>query len=215
MRKLKAIFFDYDGVLRDSRDLLWESYDHALKAHGISISRERLLSFVHHVKDLHAEFASHIPQEEFLKSFADKRDTLLPDVRLYADATKLIRSLVAKGYQLGLITSAVTSRTLLEIEGVVDDFSVIVGGNDTANHKPHPEPVIMGLTTLKLLPHEVIMVGDTSADIVAAKTAGLAAAVGITHGMGTQELLEQADADYIIDSLQELDKVIKEIERGS
>ncbi len=215
MPKLKAIFFDYDGVLRDSRGLLWESYEYALKSHNVSVNKEDLLPFVHHVKDLHAEFAHHIPQEEFLRSFAIKRDELLPKVTLYTGVSRLARALVSKGYKLGLITSAASSRALLEVEGIIDDFSVIVGGNDTTYHKPHPEPVLMGLATLQVSPHEVIMIGDTAADIAAAKAAGLRASVGITHGMGTKEILQDAGADYIINMLQEIESVIEEIEHGS
>ena len=51
-------------------------------------------------------------------------------------------------------------------------------------------------------------VGDTLADIGAAKAAGLALSIGITHGFGTREVFEAAGADRVIDSLRELPAII-------
>ena len=56
--------------------------------------------------------------------------------------------------------------------GIADLFSVIVGFEDVMNYKPHPEGVELSLRQLKAVPQATLVVGDSAADIEAAKTAG-------------------------------------------
>ena len=54
------------------------------------------------------------------------------------------------------------------------------------------------------------MVGDAEHDITSGKNAGVAT-IGITHGFGTKEALQEARADYITDSLQGLQAIIDKL----
>ena len=51
-------------------------------------------------------------------------------------------------------------------------FSVVVGFEDVARHKPDPEGVELALGRLGVLPKEALLVGDSAADIEAARAAG-------------------------------------------
>ena len=51
-------------------------------------------------------------------------------------------------------------------------FSVVVGFEDVARHKPYPEGVELALERLGVLPEEALLVGDSAADIEAARAAG-------------------------------------------
>ena len=90
-------------------------------------------------------------------------------------------------------------------------FSIVVGGLDVANHKPYPEAVMLSLKKLKLNADQAVFVGDGAADMEAAKAADLAAAIGVTYGFGTKLNLQKAGADYLIDSITELPKLIESI----
>jgi phosphoglycolate phosphatase len=80
------------------------------------------------------------------------------------------------GVQQGLCTNKpedVTQKILhsLDIHGF---FSSIIGGDSTAQKKPHPLPLQTVMEQLGVIPHECIMVGDSSADVGAARAAGVA-----------------------------------------
>ena len=69
--------------------------------------------------------------------------------------------------------------------------------------KPDPEPVLNTLSALGFKASETLVVGDMNVDILMGKNAG-AKTCGVTYGNGTKEELEEAGADYIIDSFDEL-----------
>ena len=56
--------------------------------------------------------------------------------------------------------------------GVASLFSVVVGFEDVARHKPDPEGVELALGRLGVLPKEALLVGGSAADIEAARAAG-------------------------------------------
>ena len=56
--------------------------------------------------------------------------------------------------------------------GIWDLFPVIVGFEDVANYKPHPEGVNLAMSRLETNASETVVVGDSVADIGAAHTAG-------------------------------------------
>ena len=58
----------------------------------------------------------------------------------------------------------------LDISGF---FSCVVGGDSTEHKKPHPLPLQTCLQGLGVRPEEVLMVGDSGADVGAARAAGV------------------------------------------
>ena len=56
---------------------------------------------------------------------------------------------------------------------MIDDFSVIVGGDNVAEHKPDPEGLLNAAKSLGAEPAEVIYVGDSTTDAKAAARAGM------------------------------------------
>ena len=56
-------------------------------------------------------------------------------------------------------------------------FKISVSYQDTKNHKPHPEPLLLSAEKLGVLPEECVYVGDVENDVVAAKAAGMKAVI--------------------------------------
>jgi phosphoglycolate phosphatase-like HAD superfamily hydrolase len=70
--------------------------------------------------------------------------------------------------------------------------------------KPHPETALSILRQLSIPPQEAIFIGDTVADMMTGKKAGLALTIGILEGGITpREELEKV-ADVVLDSIREL-----------
>lgn len=211
--KLKAILFDLDGTLRDTREVIYPALEHALKEHlGKSPTREKMLPYIHYHRAIHKEFAPNIDYSEFRSTYMGKLDELRITTIAYEGANDIVKKLRTAGYKLGIVTSGPSAAEYLAGQGIADNFDVIVGGNDVKEHKPSPIPVIAALNALGIKPKEAVMIGDLQVDIIAARAAGLRATIGITHGFGTAKMLTDAGADYIIHSFKELGKALKEVE---
>ncbi len=103
-------------------------------------------------------------------------------ISLYPGVKHMLQKLHGHGVKLGIVTQKVrafelngrlagASRELEEV-GVAGLFSVVVGFEDVSNYKPHPEGVELALKRLGAGLRETLMVGDSTADIGAAKAAG-------------------------------------------
>jgi phosphoglycolate phosphatase-like HAD superfamily hydrolase len=63
--------------------------------------------------------------------------------------------------------------------------------------KPHPDPILWTAEQLEITSRDCLMVGDTTVDIRAARSAG-AQSVGVLSGFGSERELRRAGADVIL-----------------
>lgn len=110
-----------------------------------------------------------------------------------AGTIDLVHALYGR-YLLGIVSTRTAGevQVYLAQQGLAGHFAVIVGSDSTARIKPHPQPILHAARRLGLNPGHVLMVGDTAADVRAAKAAG-ALAVGVLCGFGDRADLRQAD----------------------
>jgi phosphoglycolate phosphatase len=82
-------------------------------------------------------------------------------------------------------------------------FQLIIGGDTLASKKPDPEPLLYAMGKLNGRPATTVMVGDSAADVQAAKAAGIAC-VAVTYGYNFGNPVQALGADAVVDSLSEL-----------
>ncbi len=123
------------------------------------------------------------------------------------DGASEMLSELSHRYHLGIVTtrSRAHAEAFLKQQGLTDLFQVIVGREDTWRIKPHPSPVRHAADELGLVTERCLLVGDTTADIYAARSAG-ARSAGVLCGFGTEAELERAGADLILNTTSELGK---------
>jgi len=116
---------------------------------------------------------------------------------------------LAKRFKLGIVSSRriAEERTLLEGYGLLSDFKVLVGRDTTWRIKPHPAPVLFAARALGVDPRRCLMVGDTTVDMLAGKSAGTYTAA-VLCGYGQRAELERAGADVILDSTVDIEKLL-------
>lgn len=134
---------------------------------------------------------------------------------LYPGAVELLSRLTEERIPLGLCTNKAEPITAIALDalGIRRFFRSVVGARDDLPKKPDPaalraafDPLIGGGDAT-----QVIMIGDTAADIGAARAAGCRS-IAITHGYSRVPAPELG-ADAIVDSLAEVPAAITSLIR--
>ena len=204
---VQAVIFDADGTILDTRELIFQAYEHVLSLHGYG-------------KPDREEFTGlgGVPAEKTYERFAKDHDakelTLIHRAfqnehldlgAAYEGLHDLLSKLQAADLKIGVCTSRGSNvLPLLESAGVKHYCASIVHFEMVTNAKPHPEGLLKICDEITVSPSRVVMVGDTEEDIGAGKAAGVAFTIGITHGFGSRAVLEGAGADHIVDHLSEI-----------
>lgn len=208
--KIKAIFFDFDGVIIDSETVHGKAKRLVLEKYNIP-----------HAETIFDEFKGR-PDKVFFEYVAEKLDPHGRSANFYLQEKndlfiELVREVpIMKGFRefhkkiksRGILAIMVSSTSIHSFE-LVDNihhlsqmFDLIITGADTNEHKPHPEPYIKALEISKLNRDEVIVIEDAPNGIVSAKKAGCFV-YGITSSFSRADL-HAAGADDVIDSYAEL-----------
>ena len=116
-----------------------------------------------------------------------------------------LRALKADGLLLAVVTSKIGygARAELTQAGILPLFDVIIGADDVAQHKPHPEPVLAACTQLGISPAQAVMIGDTTADVFAGRAAGARSAAAY-WGTLDADALTAAEPDYSLHAIADL-----------
>jgi phosphoglycolate phosphatase len=133
-------------------------------------------------------------------------DTAVP----VTDLVRFFGRLRQSGLVLGVATNDVTRSALATMErlGVADLLSAILGYDSVARPKPAADMVVAFCAEAAIEPGEVVVVGDNLHDLVMARAAGAALAIGVLTGNGTHEEFG-AYADHIIDSIEDLPPLLQ------
>jgi phosphoglycolate phosphatase len=214
----KAILFDLDGTLIDSAPDLATSVNAILAreglgpltveavrdmiGNGIRKLVERAFTACDVVLD-EAELDEHEASMTVIYAHNLTVETLLyPAVRDALDQAQ------RRGIRLGIVTNKPlgATRAILNHFGIAEAFGAVIGGDQDIPRKPAPEPLWAALRKLDVERDSAVMVGDSAADVAAARAAGLSViAVGGGYSRTPADAL---GADRSIPSLAELDDTL-------
>lgn len=135
-------------------------------------------------------------------------DTAVP----VTDLVSFFGGLRRSGFSLGVATNDVTRSATATMErlGVAGLLSAILGYDSVARPKPAADMVIAFCARASIEPGEVAVVGDNPHDLIMARAAGAALAVGVLTGNGTQEELGPY-ADHVIGSIEDLPRLLQSL----
>ncbi|KXK15454.1 MAG: putative hydrolase [Chloroflexi bacterium OLB14] len=100
-----------------------------------------------------------------------------------------------------------TTMAFLEQFDLVKYFDVIVTGLSAKYTKPYPDPILLAAQKMNVPPENCLMIGDTTVDIRAGKSAG-AQTVGVLCGFGEEYELRKFGADEILEDTTQLLKIL-------
>lgn len=154
----------------------------------------------------------HIPWEEALtiveqaRRAAHARVQQMDLVHPIGDVRGLFSRLRSEGLLLALATTDDRAPTLYALEklGISALLATVVCGDDGIPPKPAPDMALEICRRLGVAPHDAIMLGDTVADLLMARQAGYARAIGVTSGAASGELLAP-HADLVIPDIHAIE----------
>jgi phosphoglycolate phosphatase len=207
----RAILFDLDGTLVDSRRDIAEALGDALVAHGRErLPLERVLPLIGDGPRLLVQRALGAPHDDALVSVvlatfrARYRErpcthtTLLPGAREAIAAAPLAAVVTNKQRDVSVL--------VLEALGIAARFGAVWGGDD-GPMKPAPDGVLAVLAKLGVAPREAWMVGDGPQDVGAGRAAGCFTVA--VPGIAERDRVLAAEPDLVVESLHDVARLCR------
>jgi phosphoglycolate phosphatase len=212
----RAVVFDLDGTLVDSRRDIVGGVEVALRRHGVTpppsdviagfvgdgarLLVARSLGFGHDDARVEPVLATYL---DYYAAHPVEHTAAMPGA---------LAALAALAMPLAVCTNkprAVTAGVLAHF-GWASRFGVVVAGGDVTHNKPHPEPLLRIAEQLGLSAADLVMVGDGVQDVECGRAAG-ARTVAVLGGFGSEEKLSAARPDRLIATLFELPGALAEL----
>jgi HAD superfamily hydrolase (TIGR01509 family) len=199
----RGVILDVDGTLVDSNDAHAHAWVEAFAERGFAVSFSAVRRLIGMGGDkLIPAATGHEEDETPVAGIGERRTAIfrerwLPTVRALPGSRALVAALAARGLGLVIGTSAKKDELapLLAIAGVDDLVPLRTTSDDADRSKPEPDIVAVALGKLGLAAAEVVMIGDTPYDIVAAERAGVAT-IAVRSGGWSDAQLGAAIAIY-------------------
>jgi phosphoglycolate phosphatase len=211
----KVVVFDWDGTIMDSVHHIISCVKTATTKMGIPMpSDENIrdvigLSLQVAVQRLFPDLGM-IRQTEMFSEFRHAYFAAEQGpVPVFPNVETVLEYLLAKDIVLAVATGKgrIGLEHDLENTGLKKYFSATRCG-DEAFSKPHPSMLLELMEQLDVSPHQTIMVGDSSHDILMAKNAKVGS-IAAAYGTHPYEELIQYEPDYIIRAIEEMTTLIK------
>lgn len=216
---IKAILFDFNGVIIDDEPFQLKAAQAALQAEGITLTEQDYYdslgmddvtffrtAFTRAGHD-HTGEVLHRVLEEWTKLH---RELIREELPLFAGVVTFIKAL-SRRYPLAVVSMArrASIEHVLERAGLEKSFTVVVSAEDVSACKPDPACVNHALEKLNeagraagqaaLAPAECLVIEDAPPGILAARTAGMRT-LGVTNTV-SEAALRAAGADIVTHSL--------------
>lgn len=210
MLMIKAVLFDLDGTFADTAPDLGYAINRMREARGLtplllsatrplaSLGARGLLDAGFGIGPEHPDYRA--MREEFLAIY---ERNICRETRLFPGTGELLEALEARGLRWGIVTNKAERLARLLLDRLRVAPSCIIGGDSTANIKPHPDPLLAACSAIGEPPRACVYVGDDQRDVEAGHAAGIkvaAAQWGYLNGGNP----EKWGADWIIEQPQDL-----------
>lgn len=215
MNPFSCVIFDIDGTLTETNELIFATFNYVT---------EKYIQKVFTPSEITAMFGP--PEEVVIGNLVgqDRLDDAMEDFFTFyesrhpkmADAYRGIREVLEYLKRQEILLAVFTGKgkraALITLEkiGIKDYFDIIVTGNDVNNHKPSAEGIRKVITRFGLPPNEVLMVGDSVADVKAARDAGVAMAAVLWDSYSKEKVMEM-EPDYFFHSVDEFADWLKKM----
>lgn len=215
----EAILFDLDGTLIDSVPDIAAAVNELLSGDGLQVvSVDAVRSMIGNgVKKLVERAYASVGKPHEGDALNDATDRMMgiygKHLTRHTFAMPGALDLIASYHDAGVKIAVVTNKPeaftheILKHFGIDEQVNVVVGGDTGPARKPEPDMLHHALTVMGVPVSRALMVGDSPADIGAARAANVASVA--VHGGYTTVPADELGADRVISSLLELPAAIE------
>lgn len=215
------LLFDLDGTLTDSAEGIIKCVQYALEKMGIvENDTEKLKVFVGPPLSESFMTVYGFSEEQAARAITYYRERFKPigmfENAVYEGIPKMLKTMKANG-KINLIASSKPEefvKTILEHFDIAKYFDIIVGASMDESRNTKEAVIEEALSRLKNTDQygqysddKCVMIGDRKYDINGAKYFGLRN-IGVSYGFAPVGELEEAGADVIVDTVEELTQVL-------
>lgn len=210
---IDTVLFDLDGTIINTNELIIATFMHVMDKHGLGpYTREQIIP--HMGTTLEHQLHTFSGREDVAAMVADYRaysrerhDELIAE---FPHVKEVLAELHQRGITMGVVTTKIRETTMQALErfGFLPFMKTIVTVDDVSHPKPHPEPILTAVNALQADPARTLMVGDSAADLLCAKAAGVQAA-GVAWSLKGEAELRKYNPDYMIQDITELYAILE------
>ncbi|QYK50933.1 MAG: HAD family hydrolase [Anaerolineales bacterium] len=221
MAKIRALLFDFDGLILDTEWPDYESWQEVYQSHGQALPVETWGQIVG--GNGASDFDPHTHLEQLCGKLLDREEVWisrrqrylsnLADLEVLPGVIDYLDSAEDMGLQLAVASSSPENwvRGHLARLGLYERFDAIKTADDVKRTKPDPELYNAALAELGVAPEEAIVFEDSPNGVLAAKAAGVFA-VAIPNRITEQLTLEHANLRLRSMSEMSLTELIAHVE---
>ncbi len=206
---IKAILFDFDGVIIDSGDLHYKAWQIFCSHFNKVMTYEEFKEgFGRTNRDILNDILGRKLTEEEISSYSEQKEEIFrnlakSNIKLIDGAVDFIKKVKAEGKLIALVSSTPRKNIdfILKEVKLNNYFDAIISAEDVKDGKPNPECYIRAANKLGIIPQDCLVIEDAIAGIQAALRAGMKC-IAITTTQPADKLVE---ANYIVNSFSEID----------
>lgn len=205
----EAVIFDWDGTLMDSTAHIVGALQGACRDLGLRVPPADEAGWVIGLS-LQAALYRLVPElgadrvEAFIARYRVHHGRMQHQVQLFAGQDRLLQDLHAAGVVLGVATG----KSRPGLDASLDQLGLqalfqATRTADEARGKPDPDMLLQLLDELQLNPARVLMVGDTTHDVLMARAAGVDS-LAVAYGAHRPDLLQSARPTALVSSVDDM-----------
>ncbi len=200
----KLVIFDFDGVLADSFEHVYDINMRAAAHVNKTLTRDQYkkLFYGSFHKALFAELNMSPTDEEAFSTYKyEIYEDVYKQIPLFDFAVELIQTLTKKGIKLSIVSSAYEQAIKEKItkNGIDENFFFIAG----MNKKGKREKIKESIRRAEVLPEESIFITDTIGDVQDAHSAGIGC-IAVSWGFHTATELRTEKPEHIVHTYEDL-----------
>ena len=206
---IRALVFDFDGLILDTEEPIYRSWLEVYEAHGEDLPFERWVQIVgstqagfHPQHHLEERLGRPLPKEVLDRRIGRRTEMILAQ-RVLPGVLQRLDEARELGMKLGVASSSTGEwvRGHLARLGILDRFDCMRCRDDVENAKPEPDLYVAVLDCLRVSAAEAIAIEDSPNGVTAAKRAGMRC-VAIPNNITAR--LDLSQADLVLRSLAEV-----------
>ena len=214
---LKAIIFDFDGVIADTEPIHFEMFQKVLAEEGIVLTKEAYIEKYLALDDKGCFSAvlndnGRKADEDLVADMIRRKSVYFDEFvkenfMIFPGVVDFVKK-AAKKYPLAIASGALRHEIEfgLQAAGIQQEFQVIVSAEDVVKSKPEPEAFLTALKCLNrkspipfnIKPDECLVIEDSLHGVASAHVAGMKC-LAVTNSYSEDEL---SAADLVVNSLE-------------